>query len=424
MRADHSEIKVGLGKANKSGRCAVRLRVSFRGERQDLYLGFSVEPEKWDGRKEKVKHGSTVAGVSYVELNKIIASSIETVEDFFDDVRLRHDETATIKDLQKCYHAKCGKTEKEKAEEFFQLLDDYIASKSEENSWSPSYRGQWTTMRNDWFKYKPDIQFRHLSRTVLNGYMKYLAERMCDDKIKEYIKKLREFIRYVERKGYPVNPEFFDFKPTFHERQKAVNFLTEEELRSMIYRDFSDQPRLERVRDMFIFQCCTGLRYSDLKCLTHINITPNRETNGYTIRLITQKDKGGIDFELPKTAVRIYEKYAGNVYKGHTVFPVISGDKYRQYLAEIGQAIGIQDTVQTVNFKREKRVVTLKERWKIGTHTARRTFIVQAVNGGATTDQVALLTSHSDVKQMLPYLTITKKTKASVISIIDSVMGS
>ena len=424
MKTDHSEIKVGLGRANQSGRCAVRLRVSFRGERQDLYLGFSVEPEKWDDRKEKVKHGSTIAGVSYVELNKLISKAIETVEAFFDDVRLRHDQTATVVDLKRFYHANFGKTEKEKAEEFFQLLDDYIEDRNKEKVWSESYYGQWKTLRNDWFEYKPKIQFRHFSKKVLNGYVDYLAERMCDEKIKEYMKKLREFVRYAEKKGCPVNPEFHDFNPKFQKRIKGVNFLSEQELRAMIEYDFSNQERLERVRDMFIFQCCTGLRYSDLKSLTKANIVPNRETGGYSICAVTNKDHGEIYFELAEIAVKIYEKYSGNVYKKHQVFPIISGAKYREYLAEIGQIIGMQDTVQTVNFKRDKRVVTVKERWKMGTHTARRTFIVQAVNGGATTDQVALLTSHSDVKQMLPYLTITKKTKASVISIIDSVMGS
>lgn len=44
-------------------------------------------------------------------------------------------------------------------------------------------------------------------------------------------------------------------------------FLTEEELRSLINKDFSIK-RLERVRDLFVFCCFTGLSYSDVKTLT------------------------------------------------------------------------------------------------------------------------------------------------------------
>ena len=44
-------------------------------------------------------------------------------------------------------------------------------------------------------------------------------------------------------------------------------FLTEEELRRLINKDFSIK-RLERVRDLFVFCCFTGLSYSDVKTLT------------------------------------------------------------------------------------------------------------------------------------------------------------
>ena len=43
-------------------------------------------------------------------------------------------------------------------------------------------------------------------------------------------------------------------------------FLTEEELRTLINKDFRIK-RLERVRDMFVFCCFTGLSYSDAKTL-------------------------------------------------------------------------------------------------------------------------------------------------------------
>lgn len=49
-------------------------------------------------------------------------------------------------------------------------------------------------------------------------------------------------------------------------------YLNSDELKKIYKCDLSDEPRLDRVRDLFLIGCCTGLRFSDLSLLSSDNI--------------------------------------------------------------------------------------------------------------------------------------------------------
>ena len=110
----------------------------------------------------------------------------------------------------------------------------------------------------------------------------------------------------------------------------------------------SQQDYLERVRVVFLFCCFTFLRYSDVALQKMDNIINN------TIQFVSQKTKDFLTIEL--------NKYS-NCDK---VLPVISKQKYNNYLKELAQLCGI-DTLVTLlcNLtlpspkKRRKKAMTL-----------------------------------------------------------------
>ena len=71
---------------------------------------------------------------------------------------------------------------------------------------------------------------------------------------------------------------------------------------------------LDKVRDMFVFQCYTALRFSDIKQLKHENIHHDPTNDTYSIDLLTEKDDDRINFPLPKRATAIYLKYKDRPY--------------------------------------------------------------------------------------------------------------
>ena len=77
---------------------------------------------------------------------------------------------------------------------------------------------------------------------------------------------------------------------------------------------------------------------------------------------------------------------------------------------------GVVDLTQKVNDKIEE-VKTPKS--NLTSHTARRTFVVTAINEGISESLIAQITSHADVETMRPYITPTLKGKQQVINALD-----
>lgn len=418
MRIPQEPI-VCLGALEPSGYCSVRIRLTFK-KRVDFYTGITVTPEQWDYSRQRVKHGCRVRGINYSTLNKLIQERLDFITDYCDEALDRKDETASAEVLKELYHARFMRSEKEQSNEFYFLLDKFIKEQNIDKNWSDGYHNQWKYLMKDLKDFAPNLTFMTISSTFMRSYVKYLSKRMSDDKIKNYLKKIKQFITDAIDNKYRVNPTFFDYQPVLKERIKEVNFLKEEELRRIINLDYSNQPSLDRVRDVFVFQCCTSLRFSDVSNLKRNNIRVNDEGQ-YEIRLITQKDKGEIWFPLSKTATRIYDKYKDNPYDGNKAFYVCSYTDFLKFLNKIGEDAQIAGETTTTDYRLGKEKIIIRKRSKIGTHDARRTFIVHALNGGGTFEQISQFTSHSEVEQMKPYINVTQKGKQSIIDIIDKI---
>ena len=102
-------------------------------------------------------------------------------------------------------------------------------------------------------------------------------------------------------------------------------FLTEDEVKRIMALDFTELPRLDQVRDTFIFCCFTGLAFADISTLTRDFII--EDANGELwIRKPRQKT-GEIStiplLDIPHKLIKKYENHPTVVAKG-VVLPVIS----------------------------------------------------------------------------------------------------
>ena len=169
----------------------------------------------------------------------------------------------------------------------------------------------------------------------------------------------------------------------------------------------------------FVFQCFTALRYSDIKRLKHDNIREIGDGK-YEIDILTKKDKDRIPFPLAKTATRIYKKYKDNLYDNGVVFPIISNQKYNDHLKKLGKLAELKGEWIDYQYKLDKVEEVKTPKTELTSHTARRTFVVTALNEGVELDLIAQITSHSDFDNMRPYIASTRKGKQKVIDALDS----
>jgi hypothetical protein len=82
-------------------------------------------------------------------------------------------------------------------------------------------------------------------------------------------------------------------------------------------------------------------------------------------------------------------------------------------LKELCKLAEINDPIRITTYKGNVRHDDVYPKWElVGTHTGRRTFIVQALSMGISPNIVMKWTGHSDYKAMKPYIDIVDSIKA------------
>jgi integrase len=137
------------------------------------------------------------------------------------------------------------------------------------------------------------------------------------------------------------------------------------------------------VRDLFVLQSHTGLRYGDLQ-----GLGPEHIQEG-SIRLVTGKNRKAITVPLLPAARAIWEKYEGKL-------PKISNQKQNEYLKELGKLAGIDSPVVVVDYRGIERIERVEPKHElIGTHTAKRSFVTVLRQRGVSIEAIMKATGNN-----------------------------
>ena len=172
-------------------------------------------------------------------------------------------------------------------------------------------------------------------------------------------------------------------------RSEIRKYLTEEEIRKISECD-SLTPSLCRVRDMFIFQCHTGLAYADLKAFDFTKVV---ERDGrYVLHDSRVKSQEDFYIVLLSPAIEILKKYD---YK----LPVISNEQYNMRLKAVADCAKV-----------EKRITS---------HMARHSFAVCALNAGVPLEVVSKMLGHTNTNTTQIYARIVNKSVESAFDVLQ-----
>jgi site-specific recombinase XerD len=203
------------------------------------------------------------------------------------------------------------------------------------------------------------------------------------------IKQVKTFMQWAISKGLTANLKFKGFKKP--NNRTDIITLNQEQLNSVFTLDLTMNPRLERIRDLFILGCVTGLRFSDLLRLRPVNI------KGNYIQIATQKTD---------TVVRIpINNYSRAILSRYQELPKISNSQMNLYLKEIGRIAGFLEECEITSYKGGHISKITKPLYQlITTHTMRRVFATQSLQRGMQAQDVIRLTGHSSLRTFQAYL--------------------
>lgn len=229
---------------------------------------------------------------------------------------------------------------------------------------------------------KTKLEFDKIDMNFYNDFTTYLRidKKNGVNSIGKHIKIIKTLMNEATEEGINTNTDFK--KKRFMKISERVEniYLNESELEELGILDLSSEPHYERIRDLFLVGCYTGLRFSDFSVLR-----PDQVKDGFieTTQLKTDEE----------IVIPIHEKVEGilNKYKGKLPAS-ISSQKTNEYLKEIAKKLTVLEKCVLFTYTKdgEKKTENIEKHKLVTTHKARRSF--------ATNEYNAVLIAEPDVK--------------------------
>ena len=399
----------------------IRMRVNFASKRIEFTTGYRIDATKWDADKQRVKNScSNKLKQSASEINASLLEYYTEIQSIFKRFEVE-DVMPTPEQIKEAFNAlrkPVSEEPKPKKEalpcDFFQVFDDFVEDCGRQNNWTDSTFEKFAAVKNHLTNFRDGLTFEFFDERGLNDYVIYLRDikEMRNTTIGKQLSFLKWFLRWAYKKGVHQNNAYDSYKPKLKSTQKKIIFLTWDELNRL--REFKipfNKQALDRVRDVFLFQCFTGLRYSDVFNLRRSDI------KGDHIEVTTVKTSDSLIIELNKHSKEIIDKYKDVAFEDGKVLPVITNQKMNDYLKELAELASIDEPVRQTYYRGNERIDEVTPKYALlGTHAGRRTFICNALALGIPPQVVMKWTGHSDYKAMKPYIDIADDIKANAMS--------
>ena len=413
MIKHHAQFLLDKEKDNPTAK--LRYRIKWSGFIVAFNVGYRIEIDKWSKDTQRCKINTT-HGKKKVSAS-IINKKIQEYEHICENIFTRfyaENKIPTTDEFRVEFNREIGKEIKpNKEESFFDIYDQFTRDEGKKNQWTKSTYQKMQTQKQHLLDFDQNLSFLDITEEKLIDYQYFLQDTL-DLKNSTILKQfsfLRWFLRWCRKRNYLQTNVFEDFRPKLKTAQKKIIFLTQTELAQVKnYVIPLEKEYLERVRDVFLFLCFTGLRYSDVCNLKKSDI------KGDSIEITTIKTMDSLIIELNNHSREILEKYKDRVFERGLALPVITNQKMNEYLKELMELAGIDEPIRETHYRGNERIDTIIPKYAlISTHAGRRTFICNALSLGIPPQVVMKWTGHSDYKAMKPYIDISDETKISAM---------
>jgi hypothetical protein len=251
-------------KPSKSGECALWCYVRERKDTLYLNTGQKVKSELWDSDRQTANPRLT--------RNNIIKGDLKSLNQYLDSFGNKIWEIErTIRSKQPdagfTVVADAIKRQFDKKKHgLFDIYNEFLKIKRQEVSKQAILKfKRIKSLLEDYQKFYHEVlTFDKISPLFFSKFYSFLIENknMINNTANKNIQFLKTFLIWANNNGYTDNSSYRVFKSKSETNE--VIYLTEPELMKLYNLQLKDE-RLKRVRDIFVFQCFTGVRYSDIR---------------------------------------------------------------------------------------------------------------------------------------------------------------
>ena len=400
IRTDKSAI-------NKDGTTIIFLRYSHKGQSTNFSTGRRISPDYWDYKNQKIResyHGFSL-------FNVFLNDFRQKIEDIVNKLFVNNEVPSVGLVRDKFREPEKGK-QKVLMDDFFTFVKKYIQT-SAINKRPSTLKGYENTLRH--FKAyetysKTPLTWQSFDMNFYDSFKQYIinVKGNGNTTFGKQIKTLKTILNEAIERGYNVNLTFKSRKFKAPAETAENIFLSEEELKILMELDLSSNERLEKVRDLFIVGCCTGLRFSDFTEIKPENIKDN------LITIKTIKTGQVVVIPLHHYILQIMKKYEGKCL--NSLPKAMSNQKMNQYLKEIGKLAKFDENIIISRTKGSVRVDTIHKKYELlSTHCARRSFATNLYKQGFPAVGIMRITGHTTEKSFLKYVKINEEAAAQML---------
>ncbi len=265
------------------------------------------------------------------------------------------------------------------------------------------------------------VTFRNLNLKFYNEFMDYLfykAEKpdgnigLLTNSAGKVVRLLKGFVNYQVAKGVIPAVDLKNFKVV--EEETDAIYLNEKELAAIYKLDLSSDKELEKIRDIFIVGCYTGLRYSDLSTLRPEHIDVANET----INLKQRKVRKAVVVPMIDYVHEIFSKYNYDL-------PKIPSYTFNERVKELGQHAKLKQKIEIVRKKGTLRVKEICEKWKMmSSHTCRRSFCTNMYLSGFPAEELMRISGHKSPAAFMRYIKVDNMQAANRLKALKALRNS
>ena len=372
------------GKPNKSGRVPILMQLTIGQQTCHISTKQNILPEKWGDGKP----------IGHTREDQAITAVLEEIRTKAYNKFLQLQGQNINVTPERLKQALLGKDQVQ-PRGYVEIFDQWLVEYSKMVGITTSKRtlDKYILVRNRLQDYiasqlgVKDISLEEVTPKFLSNFDNYLRVEynMANNHAMKIRQKLRTIYRVAIDNGWVSKNPFSTVKIHFDPVERDV--LTKSELAALIQTDMIFD-RLEKMRDVFVFACFTGLAHCDVAGLTKENIITD-EAGQVWLKTHRQKTSEVVDIPLLEIPQLIIKKYQGMKELNGKLLPTLTNSCSNLYLKEVAVRCGIN---KTLTF-----------------HMARHTFATTVtLSNGVPIESVAKMLGHRNIRTTQIYAKVIK----------------
>jgi integrase len=252
------------------------------------------------------------------------------------------------------------------------------------------------------------LQFDDINKSFYDQFKAFcygIGENKEKSTFAGFIKDIKSVMNEAKEAGYQTSDGHKAASfilPSYEADTKALTLAEVDQIHSL---DLSANPRMDKVRDLFLIGCYSALRFSNFNNLTIENISEE------FIRLKQVKTGDLVTIPIMKRLQKVLDKYEGALPKP------VSNQEFNRVIKEVVKAAGLNYLVKVKSFNGGvERTVSKPLSELVSSHTARRSYATIMFKMNIPAMLIMSATGHKTESSFLKYIRANNEDKAMLMA--------